>query len=341
MFWTSTVNVWTNMPLSSVPKTTLKRALITGIGGQDGAYLAQLLLANGYSVFGTSQDAEVSSFRSLVALGLWDRVTLLSMAPHDFKSTLSAISRVRPDEVYHLAGQTSVSLSFEQPSEAIASITIGTLNILEALRFLNSAARFYHASSSECFGDTGGAAADEDTPFKPVSPYAVAKSAAHWLVRNYREAHKMFAANGILFNHESELRPARFVTQKVIRSAYQIAHGSKEALHLGDLSIFRDWGYAPEYVQAMWLMLQADAPDDYVIATGEANSLQDFVAQSFAHFGLDWKDHVVQDPQLMRPNEIPWSQGNPHKAAEKLGWKASKHMKDVIKTLAEAQRPVG
>jgi GDPmannose 4,6-dehydratase len=310
-----------------------KTALITGIGGQDGAYLAQLLVNKGYTVFGTSRDAGVSRFDSLIRLDIAGQVKLLSMAPNDFKSTLTVISKVRPDEIYHLAGQTSVGLSFEQPSETIESITIGTLNILEALRFLGLPARFYHASSSECFGDTGGTPADEHTPFNPVSPYAVAKSAAHWLVRNYREAHKMFAANGILFNHESELRPERFVTQKVVRAAYRISQGSPEKLTLGDLSISRDWGWAPEYVEAMWRILQADHADDFVIATGEANSLKDFVDQSFACFGLDWTEHVLHDDQLMRPNEIAWSQGNPEKAHKILGWQASKRMRDVVKTL--------
>jgi len=313
-----------------------KTALITGIGGQDGAYLAQLLLNKGYAVWGTSRDAGVSGFGSLARLGIIGQVKLLSMAPHDFKSTLTVISKVQPDEIYHLAGQTSVGLSFEQPSETIDSITIGTLNILEALRFLKLPAKFYHASSSECFGDTGGVPADENTSFNPVSPYAVAKSAAHWLVRNYREAHNMFAVNGILFNHESELRPERFVTQKVVRAAYRIAQGSTEKLTLGALCISRDWGWAPEYVEAMWLMLQAEQADDFVIATGQTNSLQDFVAQTFACFGLDWTQHVEHDDLLMRPNEIAWSQGNPEKAKQLLGWQATKRMSDVIKILCSS-----
>jgi len=315
-----------------------KTALITGVGGQDGAYLAQLLLSKGYNVFGTSRDVGASRFESLARLGVGGQVNLLSMAPNDFKSTLTAISKSRPDEIYHLAGQTSVGLSFEQPSETIESITIGTLNILEALRFLSMPARFYHASSSECFGDTGGVPADENTPFDPVSPYAVAKSAAHWLVRNYREAHKIYAANGILFNHESVLRPARFVTQKVVQSAYRISCGSTEKLTLGDINISRDWGWAPEYAEAMWLILQADLPDDFVIATGETNSLKDFVDQSFARFGLDWAEHVRYDDLLKRPNEIHWSQANPDKANKILGWKASKRMRDVAKILCDAQR---
>ncbi len=310
-----------------------KTALITGIGGQDGAYLAQLLLSKGYVVFGTSRDAGASSFSALTRLGIKGQVGLLSMAPHDFKSTLTVISKVQPDEIYHLAGQTSVGLSFEQPSETIESITIGTLNILEALRFLQLPAKFYHASSSECFGDTEGEPANEHTPFNPVSPYAVAKSAAHWLVRNYRDAHAMFAVNGILFNHESPLRPERFVTQKVVRAAYKIAQGSTDKLTLGALSLSRDWGWAPEYVEAMWIMLQAELPEDFVIATGEANSLKDFVAQTFACFGLEWTQHVEHDDSLMRPNEIILSQGNPEKAKQLLGWQAERRMSNVVKEL--------
>jgi GDPmannose 4,6-dehydratase len=310
-----------------------KTALITGIGGQDGAFLAQLLLTKDYAVFGTSRDAEVSGFSSLARLGIIGQVKLLSMAPHDFKSTLTVISKVKPDEIYHLAGQTSVGLSFEQPSETIESIIIGTLNILEALKFLKIPAKLYHASSSECFGDTKGLPSNEHTPFDPVSPYAVAKSSAHWLVRNYREAHNMFAVNGILFNHESGLRSERFVTQKVVRAACRISQGSKEKLILGALNISRDWGWAPEYVEAMWLMLQLDKADDFIIATGETNSLKDFVAQTFASFGLEWTEHVQHDDQLMRPNEIACCQGCPDKAKQLLGWQAENRMSDVIKKL--------
>ena len=314
----------------------MKTALITGISGQDGAYLAQLLLGKGYRVIGTSRDAAVAGFESLARLGVAGQVQFLSMAANDFKSTLTAISKSRPDEIYHLAGQSSVGLSFEQPSEAIESITIGTLNILEALRFLGMPARIYHASSSDCFGDTGDHAADEHTSFNPVSPYAVAKCAAHWLVRNHREAHSIYASNGILFNHESELRPSRFVTQKVVRAAFRISRGSTEKLSLGDLGVARDWGWAPEYAQAMWRILQADKPDDFVIATGETNTLQDFVVHAFECFGLDWSRHVVRDQQLVRPNEVRTSRGNPRKAGEVLGWQAGKRMREVVAALCEA-----
>jgi GDPmannose 4,6-dehydratase len=316
---------------------TRKIALITGVGGQDGAYLARLLLGKGYDVYGTSRDADASHFGSLGRLGLRSQVRVVSMAPNDFKSTLTVVAKVRPDEIYHLAGQTSVGLSFDQPSETIESITIGTLNILESLRFLAMPARFYHASSSECFGDTAGLPADEGTPFNPVSPYAVAKSAAHWLVRNYRDAHNMFAANGILFNHESELRPSRFVTQKVVLAAFRISRGSDETLALGDISVRRDWGWAPEYVDAMWRILQAERAEDFVISTGEVRSLKDFVQTAFDYFGLDWEKHVHYDAQLKRPNEILWSQGNSQKAREVLGWSAQNKMTEVVRLLCSAK----
>jgi GDPmannose 4,6-dehydratase len=307
-----------------------KTALISGIGGQDGAYLTRLLLQKGYRVWGTSRDAQMSSFHNLRALGVRDRVNLLSMAPTDFRSVLSALTRSNPDEVYFLAAQSSVGLSFEQPAETLESISSGTLNLLEALRFLEKPIKFYHASSSECFGDLGQQAATEDTPFRPRSPYAVAKASAHWLVANYREAYGLFACNGILFNHESPLRPERYVTQKIVHAARRIAHGSTERLALGRLDIARDWGWAPEYVDAMWRMLQAEAPDDYIIATGETNTLRAFVAETFAAVNLDWRDHVDSDAKLFRPTDITWSQGNPEKAARQLGWHASAHMMEVV-----------
>jgi len=313
-----------------------KKALITGITGQDGAYLAQFLLNSGYKVFGTSRDAGLFSFDALTRLGIAGNVNMLTMVPNDFKSILEAISKSHPDEIYHLAAQSSVGLSFEQPTETIESIVMGTLNILESIRLLKIPARIYHASSSECFGNTEGLPADEQTRFNPVSPYGVAKSAAHWIVRNYRDAHNIFAANGILFNHESDLRPTRFVTQKIVQGAYRIACGSKVKLVLGDLSIARDWGWTPEYVGAMWRILQAETADDFVIATGETNTLQEFVAQTFAVFGLDWTQHVQQSSQFKRPNEISWSQGNPEKAQRILGWRAEMKMGDVVKALCAA-----
>lgn len=306
-----------------------KKALICGIGGQDGAYLTQLLLNKGYQVWGTSRDAQMSTLSNLLSLGVRSQVHMLSMAPNDFRSVLSALTRSNPDEVYFLAAQSSVGLSFEQPAETLESISSGTLNVLEALRFVGKSIKFYHASSSECFGDLGQQAATEDTPFRPRSPYAVAKASAHWLVANYREAYGLFACNGILFNHESPLRPERFVTQKIVCTANRIASGSKERLSLGRLDIVRDWGWAPEYVDAMWRMMHADRPDDYIIATGESNSLESFVAEAFATLGLDWTQHVDSDASLFRPTDITWSQGNPAKAKQQLGWSANTRMKEL------------
>jgi GDPmannose 4,6-dehydratase len=311
----------------------MKRALICGISGQDGAYLAQLLLTKDYEVWGTSRDAQIAGFGNLASLGIKSQVKLLSMAPNDFRSVLTTLTRSQPDEVYYLAGQSSVGLSFEQPAETLESISLGTLNMLEAIRFLDKPIKFYHAGSSECFGDAGNKAADENTPFHPRSPYAVAKSSAHWLVANYREAYGLYACNGILFNHESPLRPERFVTKKIISTVCRIANGSPEKLTLGRLDIVRDWGWAPEYVDAMWRMMQQEAADDYIIATGEANSLQDFVAEAFAFFGLNWSDYVHSDPALFRPTDLARSQGCADKAFRQLGWQATFKMRDVVRKM--------
>ena len=313
----------------------MKQALICGVTGQDGAYLAQHLLSCGYRVFGTSRDAQMGGTRNLHRLGIDDRVTLLSMAGNDFRSVLQTLDKVRPDEVYNLAGQSSVGLSFDQPVETLESHAVATLNLLESIRFMRSDARFYSAGSSECFGDTGDRAADEDTPFRPRSPYAVAKATAFWEVANYREAYGLFACTGILFNHESPLRPERFVTQKIVRTAARIGGGSTERLRLGNLHISRDWGWAPEYVQAMWRMLQQPTPEDYVIATGVSSKLEDFVAIAFAHFGLDWNDHVDIDETLFRPSDLKLSRANPSKAVRQLGWAADKHMADVVTAMLE------
>ena len=244
------------------------KALICGISGQDGAYLAQFLLERGYSVSGTSRDHQMSRFPSLERIGILDQVQLTSMAINDFRSVLQAIARFEPDEIYNLAGQSSVGLSFEQPVETLESISVGTLNILEGIRFLNPRIRLYNAASGESFGDTAGQPANEATPFRPRSPYAVAKAAAFWQVANYREAYGLFACSGILFNHESPLRPERFVTQKIVGAAVRIALGSRERLRLGNLEVQRDWGWAPEYVDAMWRMMRSSEPGDFVIATG-------------------------------------------------------------------------
>jgi GDPmannose 4,6-dehydratase len=257
------------------------------------------------------------------------------MAPNDFRSVLQVLAKVVPDEIYNLAGQSSVGLSFDQPVETLESISVGTLNLLEAMRFIGSPMKLYSAGSSECFGNTGGEPADEDTPFRPRSPYAVAKATAYWEVANYREAYNLFACTGILYNHESPLRPERFVTQKIIQSACRIAAGSQEKLHLGNISISRDWGWAPEYVEAMWLMLQQETADDFVIATAETNTLGSFVEEAFLTLGLNWQEHVINDQSLLRPSEIMVSRGNAGKAAKLLGWRAKYRMRDVVKMMTE------
>ena len=313
----------------------MKTALICGVSGQDGAYLAQLLLNKGYTVCGTSRDAEMSSFQNLVRLGIRDKVKLESMAITDFRSVVQVLTKIQPDEVYNLAGQSSVGLSFQQPVETLESMAAGTLNLLEAIRFIGVPIKFYNASSSECFGNTGEIAADENTPFRPRSPYAVAKAAAFCEVANYREAYGLFACSGILFNHESPLRPQRFVTQKIVAAVCRIAQGSQDKLHLGNISIKRDWGWAPEYVEAMYLMLQQEQPDDYVIATGESYSLEEFVAEAFAYVGLDWRKYVVTDASLLRLTDIAVGRANPAKASEKLGWEAKYKMRDVVRMMVE------
>lgn len=313
------------------------RALICGVSGQDGAYLAKLLLEKGYEVWGSSRDAHIVHLGNLDRLDLRDRLHLISMAPKDFRSVLNALQVSKPDEVYFLPGQSSVGLSFEQPAETLESITLGILNMLEAIRFRGAPVKLYHAGSSECFGDVGVCAANETTPFHPSSPYAVAKASAHWLVANYRQAYGLYACNGILFNHESPLRPARFVTRKIVASATRIANGSKEKLTLGRLDIVRDWGWAPEYVEAMWLMLQQQQPDDFVIATGHASRLQDFVEQAFQYFKLDWREHTVSGTEFFRPADMKWSQGNPEKARAVLGWKSRSQMPAVVEMLCGAE----
>jgi GDPmannose 4,6-dehydratase len=313
--------------------TDMKQALICGVSGQDGAYLAQLLLAKGYKVCGTSRDAQISSFHNLSRLGIRDRVQFASMSLTDFRSVLQVLTKIKPDEIYNLAGQSSVGLSFDQPVETLESIATGTLNLLEAVRFMSSPIKLYNASSGECFGDTGSTAADENSPFRPRSPYAVAKAAAFWEVANYREAYGLFACSGILFNHESPLRPTRFVTQKIIAAARRIAGGDMEPLKLGNLAVQRDWGWAPEYVEAMYLMLQQEQPDDFVISTGQSHTLEDFVSKAFATVGLDWRSHVEIDRNLFRPTDLAGGLGDPTKAKAKLGWQATYKMPDVVKMM--------
>jgi GDPmannose 4,6-dehydratase len=318
----------------------MRKALVCGISGQDGSYLAQFLLSKGYEVYGSSRDAQAASFKNLVRLGIRDQVKVESVSLTDFRSVIQALAKIQPDEVYNLAGQSSVGLSFEQPVETLESMSFGILNLLEAIRFTGRPIRLYNSGSSECFGDTNGLAADENTPFRPRSPYAVAKATAFWEVANYREAYGLFACSGICSNHESPLRAERYVTRKIVAAACRIAAGSKEKLRLGNIQISRDWGWAPEYVAVMWRMLQEERPDDFVIATGETHTLEEFLSLACAGVNLDWREHVVLDPALMRPSELLVSRSDPRKAQSVLGWKAKLVMKDVVRMMIESERPI-
>lgn len=311
-----------------------RAALIVGVSGQDGAFLADLLLKKNYRVVGASRDAQLNPFNALRTLGIRERVEVISIAPSDFRSVVTALQRVQPDEIYYLAGQSSPGLSFEQPVETFESITLAVVNFLEALRFIKLDCKFYHAASSEIFGETL-TPANEATTLNPSSPYAVAKAAAYWQVRLYREAYAMRVCSGILFNHESTLRPDRFVTMKIARAVAEIAHGRQHELVLGNLEISRDWGWAPEYVEAMWRILQLDEPEDFVIATGNAYSLREFLTAAFAAAGLDWQKFVRSDSKLFRPSDPRVIVGDPAKAARMLKWRAKLQAPDVAQRLVE------
>ena len=315
----------------------MKKALIIGVSGQDGAYLAEFLLKQGYEVFGGSRDAGVNAFSSLQKIGIKENVKPVSVSLIDFRSILQVLNKIKPDEIYNLSGQSSVGLSFEQPVETLESISVGTLNLLEAVRYISSPIKIYNAGSSECFGDAMVMPANEETPFRPRSPYAVAKAAAFWKVSNYREAYNIFASTGILFNHESPLRPERFVTRKIIRSACRISKGENLRLKLGNLKIERDWGWAPEYVQAMWLMMQQDQPDDFVIATGRSVSLQYFVDYTFRALNMNYKEYVDVDTSLFRPTDLLYGKADPSKAEKVLGWRAATFVENVIDKMIESE----
>ena len=317
---------------------TAHTALIAGVTGQDGAYLARYLLNKGYRVVGTSRDAATCNTSRLCRLGILNSVELMSLAPNDFRSVLKILTLSRPDEIYNLAGQTSVSLSFEQPVECMESIAGGTLNFLEALRYLGISSRFFSAGSSECFGDTGIRPANETTSFHPRSPYAVAKSTAFWQVVSYREAYNLYCCTGILANHESPLRPNRFVTQKIIAAVKAIKAGTQDHLYLGNLDIWRDWGWAPDYVEAMHMMLQQDQPTDFVIASGSTYSLREFVEFAFSSVGLNASDYLETNQSLLRPSDLKFSAMDPSLIKESLGWKATLGMPEIIlRMLAEEQ----
>lgn len=311
----------------------MKRALICGISGQDGAYLAKFLIDKGYNVTGTSRDVDANPFLNLKALGVFGKVNLISMKAVNSKEVIGVLKKIQPDEVYNLSGQSSVSLSFNLQHETLESNVFSTLALLDGICLVNKNIKFYNSVSSECFGDTGPFPADESTKFNPLSPYAVAKCTSFWMTQSYRSEKNIFACSGILFNHESTLRPDLFVTKKIINSVQRIALGSSEKLNLGNLHIMRDWGWAPDYVDAMWRMLQLESPEDFVIASGESHTLEDFVSEAFSHKGLDWRNYVLINSDFIRSSDQLISKANPGKAFERLGWCANTKMSGVIKKM--------
>lgn len=318
----------------------MKRALITGITGQDGSYLAELLLSKGYEVHGLIRRS--STFNT-------SRIDHLYQDPHDEDARLflhygdlsdgarlvTLLTEIQPDEVYNLAAQSHVRVSFDEPEHTGNTTGIGSIRLLEAVRMAGVQCRFYQASSSEMFGATP-PPQDEDTPFYPRSPYGAAKVYAYWVTRNYREAYGIFAVNGILFNHESPRRGETFVTRKITRAVARIKAGIEQDLYMGNLDSIRDWGYAPEYVEGMWRMLQADEPDDFVLATGGNYSVKDFLTVAFEHAGLDWEKHVKFDERYLRPTEVDALIGDASKAERKLGWKPTVHTPELARIMVDA-----
>ena len=300
----------------------MKRALITGITGQDGAYLARFLLDKGYRVFGSYRRLSTPNFWRLQYLDVFDRVHLIPADLVDAGSIIEALRTSEPDEVYHLAAQSFVGASFEEPIGTGEMTGLGVTRILEAIRQIDPEIRFYQASTSELYGDSGKTVPlTEESPFRPSSPYAAAKLYGYWVTRIYREGYKIFACNGILFNHESPLRGLEFVTRKISNAVAKIELGLQKKIHIGNLDAKRDWGYAPDYVESMWLMLQQDEPGDYVVATNESHSVAEFAEKAFAVAGLDSQDYVKVDKRFLRPLDVRFLQGNYAKAKRQLGWK--------------------
>ncbi len=316
-----------------------KVAFITGILGQDGPYLAKLLLEKGYRVYGLIRRYSKPNFENLEYLGIAKDVDYIEGDLTDFSSLLRIIKSLKPDEVYNLAAQSHVGTSFSQPVYTTEVNAMGVLYLLEAIRLFSPTSRFYQASTSELFGNNinKDGYQNEDTPFYPRSPYAVSKLYGYWITRNYREAYKLFAVNGILFNHESPIRGINFVTRKITYHVAMIKLGLANEIRLGDLSPRRDWGFAGDYVEAMWLMLQQDEPDDYVIATGESHSVEDFVREAFEYVGIkDWKKYVKFDPRFKRPAEVYDLRGDASKARRKLGWKPKVSFKELVAMMVDA-----
>ena len=312
----------------------MKKALIIGISGQDGSLLAKYLLDKNYDVYGTSRDFELSPFVGLKKLKIFNDVKIYSMVLNDFRSVIKIINNIKPDEVYNLAGQTSVGYSFLQPVETIESIVNGCLNILESVKFLNLDCKIFNPCSSECYGDTP-SISNELSPFNPISPYAVAKTSSFWLTSNYRNAYGMYTCSGILSNHESFLRSERFVTMKIINSAKKISEGKQNTLVLGDTSIIRDWGCAEEYVKGIHLMLQQKTPEDLIISTNTSIPLYEFVDYTFKKYGLNYKKYLVIDENLKRPSDIKMTKLSNDKLFKKLNWKPKNNVYDVIDNLVD------
>ena len=321
----------------------MKKALITGVTGQDGSYLAELLLDKGYEVHGVIRRS--SSFNTGRIQHIFEDIHKPEVKLHlhygDMTDELGLerlLDRTRPDEIYNLAAQSHVRVSFDQPIYTVDVVAMGTMRLLEAIRNveLEKATRFYQASSSEIFGKVLSTPQSETTPFNPMSPYACGKVFCHHIINNYREAYGMHASNGILFNHESPRRGETFVTRKITRGLARILAGLDDKLYLGNLDASRDWGYAGDYVEAMWLMMQQDEPDDYVIATGESHSVKDFLVESFRAVGLDWQDYVEIDPRYFRPSEVDALIGDATKACEKLGWTSKTRFRDLVHMMLKA-----
>ena len=311
----------------------MKTALITGITGQDGSYLAEFLLEKGYQVVGMVRRSSMEKFDRIEAIR--PRITIKQADLLDQLSLIELITTVQPDEIYNLAAMSFVPTSWEQPVLTAQFTGIGVTKMLEAIRLVNKKIRFYQASSSEMFGKVQEIPQNEKTAFYPRSPYGVAKLYGHWITVNYRESYGIFAVSGILFNHESPRRGLEFVTRKVTNTVARIKCGRADKLYLGNLDAKRDWGFAGDYVEAMWLMLQQDTPEDYVIATGETHSVRELVDIAFAHVGLKWQDYVVCDPALLRPAEVDLLVGDASKAHKKLGWKPKKTFSELIKHMVD------
>ncbi len=318
-----------------------KKALITGITGQDGSYLAELLLSKGYEVHGIKRRS--SSFNTARIDGIlpdWHerdaRLFLYFADLSDPSSLIRLLYRLQPDEIYHLGAQSHVKVSFEIPEYTGDITALGTTRILEAVRETGIKTKFYQASSSEMYGRASEVPQSETTPFRPRSPYACSKVYSYWMTANYREGYGLFACNGILFNHESPRRGETFVSRKITRAVARIKAGLQDKIYLGNLEARRDWGYAPEYVEAMWRMMQADRPDDFVVATGETHTVREFVEQAFERVGLDWEKHVEIDKRYFRPTEVDTLQGDASKAERILGWKPAVRFHQLIRLMVEA-----